>query len=51
VRRAQLRANTGASASSGGGDCPKDHAERLIAAGCSQVFARMADLSVFLGEE
>ena len=35
----------------GGGHCPKDHAERLIAAGCSQVFARMADLSVFLGEE
>jgi HAD superfamily hydrolase (TIGR01509 family) len=34
----------------GGGHCPADHAERLIAAGCSRVFARMPDLSAFLCE-
>jgi beta-phosphoglucomutase-like phosphatase (HAD superfamily) len=32
----------------GGGHCPVDHADRLIAAGCSQVFAGMPDLSAFL---
>jgi HAD superfamily hydrolase (TIGR01509 family) len=32
----------------GGGHCPAHHAERLIAAGCSRVFARMSDLSAFL---
>ena len=35
----------------GGGHCPKDHAERLIGAGCSQVFAQMVDLAVYLREE
>ena len=35
----------------GGGHCPKGHAEQLRAAGCSQVFARMVDLAVFLREE
>ena len=34
----------------GGGHCPTDHAERLIAAGCSQVFAAMPDLAAFLCE-
>jgi len=34
----------------GGGHCPADHAERLIAAGCSQVFGAMPDLSAFLCE-
>jgi HAD superfamily hydrolase (TIGR01509 family) len=34
----------------GGGHCPADHAERLIAAGCSQVYAAMPDLAVFLCE-
>jgi HAD superfamily hydrolase (TIGR01509 family) len=32
----------------GGGHCPADHADRLIAAGCSRVFARMPDLAAFL---
>ena len=34
----------------GGAHCPKDHAEQLRIAGCSQVFARMPDLAVFLRE-
>jgi HAD superfamily hydrolase (TIGR01509 family) len=34
----------------GDGHCPTDHAERLIAAGCSQVFAAMPDLAAFLCE-
>jgi HAD superfamily hydrolase (TIGR01509 family) len=34
----------------GGSHCPDDHADRLIAAGCSQVFARMAELAAFLRE-
>ena len=34
----------------GGSHCPEDHAERLGAAGCSRVFARMTDLAVFLRE-
>jgi HAD superfamily hydrolase (TIGR01509 family) len=36
---------------SGGGHCPVDHADQLIAAGCSRVFARMPDLAAFLCEE
>jgi HAD superfamily hydrolase (TIGR01509 family) len=36
---------------SGGRHCPQDHADRLIAAGCSRVFAKMTDLAAFLGEE
>jgi HAD superfamily hydrolase (TIGR01509 family) len=32
----------------GGGHCPAGHADRLFAAGCSQVFARMADLAEHL---
>jgi HAD superfamily hydrolase (TIGR01509 family) len=32
----------------GGGHCPGDHANRLISAGCSDVFARMPDLAAFL---
>jgi HAD superfamily hydrolase (TIGR01509 family) len=36
---------------SGGGHCPGDHADQLIAAGCSRVFARMPDLAAFLCEE
>jgi len=32
----------------GGGHCPADHAERLMAAGCSRVFAGMPDLAAFL---
>jgi HAD superfamily hydrolase (TIGR01509 family) len=32
----------------GGGHCPADHADRLIAAGCSRVFAGMPDLAGFL---
>ena len=35
----------------GGSHCPNDHAERLSAAGCSRVFARMTDLAAFLREE
>jgi len=35
----------------GGSHCPQDHAERLSAAGCSRVFARMPDLAAFLREE
>ena len=35
----------------GGGNCPEGHGDRLMAAGCSQVFARMTDLAVFLREE
>ena len=34
----------------GGSHCPADHADRLIAAGCSRVFARMRDLAAFLCE-
>jgi HAD superfamily hydrolase (TIGR01509 family) len=34
----------------GGSHCAKDHADRLHAAGCSQVFARMPDLAAFLCE-
>jgi HAD superfamily hydrolase (TIGR01509 family) len=34
----------------GGSHCSEDHAEQLIAAGCSQVFAHMADLATFLCE-
>ena len=34
----------------GGGHCPEDHADRLIAAGCSRVFAKMPDLALFLSE-
>jgi len=35
----------------GGGHCPDDHADQLIAAGCSQVFAKMSDLArFFFGE-
>ena len=32
----------------GGAHCPADHADRLIAAGCSRVFADMPDLGAFL---
>jgi len=32
----------------GGSHCPGDHADRLLAAGCSQVFARMPDLAGYL---
>jgi HAD superfamily hydrolase (TIGR01509 family) len=35
----------------GGGHCPGDHAQALIAAGCSRVFARMPDLGAFLCED
>jgi HAD superfamily hydrolase (TIGR01509 family) len=35
----------------GGGHCPDGHADRLIAAGSSRVFAKMPDLAVFLHEE
>ena len=35
----------------GGSHCQHDHADRLIAAGCSRAFARMADLAAFLREE
>ncbi len=35
----------------GGSHCPAGHADRLHAAGCSRVFARMPDLAVFLCEE
>jgi beta-phosphoglucomutase-like phosphatase (HAD superfamily) len=35
----------------GGGHCPDGHAGRLLAAGCSHVFARMPDLAAFLREE
>jgi HAD superfamily hydrolase (TIGR01509 family) len=35
----------------GGSHCPSDHAERLSAAGCSRVFARMTDLAAYLREE
>jgi HAD superfamily hydrolase (TIGR01509 family) len=35
----------------GGSHCPDDHADRLIAAGCSRVFAKMPDLAAFLREE
>ena len=34
----------------GGSHCPDDHADRLIAAGCSRVFAKMSDLAIFFGE-
>jgi HAD superfamily hydrolase (TIGR01509 family) len=32
----------------GGSHCPVDHADQLLAAGCSQVFARMPDLAGYL---
>ncbi len=32
----------------GGRHCPADHADRLIAAGCSRVFGGMPDLAAFL---
>jgi HAD superfamily hydrolase (TIGR01509 family) len=32
----------------GGGHCPADHGEHLLAAGCSRVFARMPDLGTYL---
>lgn len=35
----------------GGSHCPVDHAQELIAAGCSRVFAQMSDLASYLGEE
>jgi HAD superfamily hydrolase (TIGR01509 family) len=35
----------------GGSHCPEDHADRLRAAGCRRVFARMPDLAAFLAEE
>ena len=35
----------------GGGHCPEGHGDRLMAAGCSQVFAPMTDLAIFLREE
>ena len=35
----------------GGSHCPDGHADRLIAAGCSLVFAKMPDLAAFLNEE
>jgi hypothetical protein len=35
----------------GGSHCPGDHADRLRAAGCSLVFARMPDLAALLCEE
>ncbi len=34
----------------GGSHCPGDHADQLHAAGCSRVFARMADLAAHLCE-
>jgi HAD superfamily hydrolase (TIGR01509 family) len=34
----------------GGSHCPGDHGERLIAAGCSQVFGKMTELAAFLRE-
>jgi HAD superfamily hydrolase (TIGR01509 family) len=35
----------------GGSHCPDGHAGRLIAAGCSRVFAKMPDLAAYLIEE
>jgi HAD superfamily hydrolase (TIGR01509 family) len=35
----------------GGSHCPGDHADRLVTAGCSRVFARMPDLAAFLCED
>jgi HAD superfamily hydrolase (TIGR01509 family) len=35
----------------GGGHCPNSHADRLITAGCSRVFASMPDLAAYLREE
>jgi HAD superfamily hydrolase (TIGR01509 family) len=35
----------------GGSHCPDGHADRLIAAGCSRVFARMPDLAAYLRGE
>jgi HAD superfamily hydrolase (TIGR01509 family) len=32
----------------GGSHCPDDHADQLLSAGCSRVFARMPDLAAFL---
>jgi HAD superfamily hydrolase (TIGR01509 family) len=34
----------------GGSHCPRDHADRLRAAGCSRVFTRMPELAAFLCE-
>ena len=36
---------------SGGSHCADGHADRLIAAGCSRVFARMPDLAAYLRGE
>src|SRR6266404_4908046 len=35
----------------GGSHCPDGHADRLSAAGCSHVFARMTDLAAYLRGE
>jgi HAD superfamily hydrolase (TIGR01509 family) len=35
----------------GGSHCPGDHAEQLIATGCSRVFTKMPDLAAFLCEK
>jgi len=35
----------------GGSHCPSDHADQLLSAGCSHVFARMPDLAAFLCED
>ncbi len=35
----------------GGSHCPGNHSDQLIAAGCSRVFARIADLAAHLCEE
>ncbi len=35
----------------GGSHCPGDHADRLLAAGCSAVFGQMAELAAFLRGE
>jgi HAD superfamily hydrolase (TIGR01509 family) len=34
----------------GGSHCPGGHADQLVAAGCSRVFARMIDLAIHLGD-
>jgi len=34
----------------GGSHCSDGHADQLVAAGCSRVFARMTDLAAYLGE-
>jgi HAD superfamily hydrolase (TIGR01509 family) len=35
----------------GGSHCPGDHADQLVAAGCSRVFAHMTELAAYLCEE